>query len=135
MPTLFTRILQGEIPGRFVYQDERCAAFLSIAPLQPGHTLVVPRAEVDHWIDLDPELAAWCIKVAQKIGRAQMKAFQPRRIGMLIAGMEVPHTHLHVVPIRQERDLDFARADSQALPEELDRAAEALRQALEQGLG
>jgi len=135
VPTLFTRILQGEIPGRFVYQDERCAAFLSIAPLQPGHTLVVPRAEVDHWIDLDPELAAWCIKVAQKIGRAQMKAFQPRRIGMLIAGMEVPHTHLHVVPIRQERDLDFARADSQALPEELDRAAEALRQALEQGLG
>ncbi len=135
MPTLFTRILQGEIPARFVYQDERCAAFLSIAPLQPGHTLVVPRVEVDHWIDLDPDLAAWCIKVAQKIGKAQMKAFQPRRIGMLIAGMEVPHTHLHVVPIRQERDLDFARADSHALPEELDRAAKALSQALGQDQG
>jgi len=131
MPTLFTRILQGEIPGRFVYQDERCAAFLSIAPLQPGHTLVVPREEVDHWIDLDPDLAAWCMKVAQRIGRAQMKAFHPRRIGVLIAGMEVPHTHLHVVPIREERDLDFARANSQALPEELDQAAEALRRALE----
>ena len=131
MPTLFTRILQGEIPGRFVYQDERCAAFLSIAPLQPGHTLVVPREEVDHWIDLDPDLAAWCMKVAQRIGRAQMKAFHPRRIGVLIAGMEVPHTHLHVVPLREERDLDFARANSQALPEELDQAAEALRRALE----
>ncbi len=131
MPTLFTRILQGEIPGRFVYQDERCAAFLSIAPLQPGHTLVVPREEVDHWIDLDPDLAAWCMKVAQRIGRAQMKAFHPRRIGVLIAGMEVPHTHLHVVPIREERDLDFARANALALPEELDRAAEALRRALE----
>ena len=129
MPTLFTRILQKEIPGVFVYEDERCAAFLSIAPLQPGHTLVVPRVEVDHWIDLDPDLAAWCFQVAQKIGQAQMKAFHPRRVGVLIAGMEVPHTHLHVVPIREERDLDFARA-SQATPEALERAAEALRQAL-----
>jgi histidine triad (HIT) family protein len=131
MSTVFTKILQGEIPGRFVYQDDRCAAFLSIAPLQPGHTLVVPRQEIDHWIDLDADLAAWCMKVARRIGRAQMRAFHPRRIGLMIAGMEVPHTHLHVVPIREERELDFARADSGALPDDLDRAAQALREALE----
>ena len=130
MPTLFTRILNHEIPGRFVYEDERCAAFLSIAPLRPGHTLVVPREEVDHWIDLDPDLAAWCMRVAQRVGRAQQKAFRPRRIGMLIAGMEVPHVHLHVVPIDGERDLNFAHADPHARPEDLDRAAEALREAL-----
>ncbi len=131
MPTVFTRILQGELPGRFVYQDDRCAAFLSIAPLQPGHTLVVPRQEIDHWVDLDPDLAAWCMKIAQRIGRAQMRAFRPKRIGLMIAGMEVPHTHLHVVPIQAERDLDFARADSGALGEDLERAAESLRKALE----
>lgn len=130
MPTLFTRILNREIPGRFVYEDERCAAFLSIAPLRPGHTLVVPREEVDHWVDLDPDLAAWCMRVAQRVGRAQQKAFQPRRIGMLIAGMEVPHVHLHVVPIEGERDLNFAHADPHPRPEDLDRAAEALREAL-----
>lgn len=131
MPTIFTRIMKGEIPGRFVYQDELCAAFLTIAPMRPGHTLVVPREEVDHWVDLAPDVAAHCFQVAQRIGRAQVEAFQPRRIGLLIAGMEVPHTHLHVVPIESEADLDFARADQKARPEDLDRAAEAIRSRLE----
>jgi histidine triad (HIT) family protein len=130
MTTLFTRIIDGELPGRFVHTDDRCVAFLTIAPLQPGHTLVVPRDEVDHWIDLDPDVTAHLMRVAQRIGVAQQRAFSPARVGLIIAGMEVPHTHLHVVPIRTEADLDFAHADHGATPEALDAAAEALRSAL-----
>ena len=77
--------------------------------MRPGHALVVPRAEVDHWLDLDDVLAAHLTKVAQTVGRAQMTAFSPARVGLIIAGLEVPHTHLHVIPIESEADLDFAR--------------------------
>lgn len=131
MATVFTRILNGEIPGRFVYQDDRCAAFLSINPIRPGHTLVVPRQEVDHWVDLDPPLAAHLALVAQRVGKAQMEAFRPLRIGLMVAGLEVPHVHLHVIPIDGEGDLSFANADPSPDPADLDRAAEAIRSRLE----
>jgi histidine triad (HIT) family protein len=130
MATLFTRIIDGEIPGRFVWADDTCVAFSTIAPIAPGHTLVVPRAEVDHWIDLDDDVAAHLMVVARAIGAAQMDAFHPARIGMIIAGMEVPHTHLHVIPIETEADLDFRRADGSASASSLDDAAERLRSAL-----
>ena len=130
MASLFTRIIDGEIPGRFVWTDDRCVAFLTIAPITPGHTLVVPRAEVDHWIDLDDDLAAHLMVVAKAIGAAQMDAFSPARVGMIIAGMEVPHTHLHVIPIETEADLSFYRADGSTLADDLDAAADALRSAL-----
>jgi diadenosine tetraphosphate (Ap4A) HIT family hydrolase len=130
MPTIFTRIIEGELPGRFVYRDDRCVAFLSIAPLQPGHTLVVPVEEIDHWIDADPELTAHLTRVAQKIGVAQQAAFAPNRIALIIAGLEVPHLHLHVVPIRTEADLSFARADTSPDPDAMDAAAAAIRDAL-----
>lgn len=134
MATLFTRIIDGEIPGRFVWRDEQAVGFLTIAPFTPGHTLVVPRAEVDHWVDLEPALAGHLIQVGQTIGRAQMAAFKPARVGLVIAGLEVPHCHLHVVPIESEADLSFARADHNPAPESLDDAAERLRSAL-RGLG
>ncbi|MCU1343748.1 MAG: family hydrolase, diadenosine tetraphosphate hydrolase [Acidimicrobiia bacterium] len=105
MPTLFTRIITGEIPGTFVWRDEQAVAFLSIAPATPGHTLVVPIAEVDHWIDLAPALAGHLMQVAQWIGRAQQQAFRPERIGLIVAGFEVPHTHLHVIPMDTMGDL------------------------------
>lgn len=130
MPTIFTRILSGELPGRFVYRDDRCAAFLTIAPMKPGHTLVVPIQEVDHWLDLDADLAAHLMQVAKKVGEAQMRAFKPLRVGLMIAGLEVPHVHLHVVPMDEVHDLDFARADNNAQAADLDRAAEALKAAL-----
>jgi histidine triad (HIT) family protein len=131
MPTIFTRIIDGELPGRFVHRDEQCVAFLSIAPLQPGHTLVVPIAEIDHWIDAPPELNAHLMTVAQRIGVAQQTAFSPSRVAMIIAGLEVPHLHLHVVPIRSEADLSFAKADHNPDPAGLDAAADAIRRALE----
>jgi histidine triad (HIT) family protein len=130
MASLFTRIIDGEIPGRFVWRDDRCVAFLTIAPLRPGHTLVVPVEEVDHWLDLDPDLAGHLTVVAQAVGRAQQRAFSPSRVGLIIAGLEVPHTHLHVVPISSEADLDFANADADPDPATLDEAADALRAAL-----
>lgn len=131
MATLFTRIIDGDLPGRFVWRDETCVGFLSIAPLTPGHTLVVPRVEVDHWLDLDPATAAHLMVVAQSIGQAQQEAFQPTRVGLIIAGMEVPHCHLHVVPIVTEGDLNFAKADAGASAASLDAAADQLRAALQ----
>ena len=130
MPTIFTRIIDGELPGRFVWRDDDCVAFLSINPLRPGHTLVVPRAEVDHWIDLPVEANAHLMRVAHAIGTAQMEAFHPARVGLIIAGLEVPHVHLHVVPIDSEQDLSFANADLAPSAEEMDDAAQRLRIAL-----
>lgn len=135
MPTVFTRIIDGELPARFVHRDDRCVAFLSINPLQPGHTLVVPVREVDHWIDLDDDLAAHLVLVAKRIATAQQSAFAPERVGLMIAGLEVPHVHLHVVPIRGVHDLDFANADPDPDPARLDDAAATLRAALDAGGG
>ena len=130
MASLFTLIIDGEIPGRFVWTDERCVAFLTIAPITPGHALVVPREEVDHWVDLDDATAAHLMVVAKAIGNAQLQAFGSERVGMIIAGLEVPHTHLHVLPIDSEADLDFGRADAGATADALDEAADRLRTAL-----
>jgi histidine triad (HIT) family protein len=130
MATLFTRIINGELPARFVWRDEHCVAFLSIHPLRPGHTLIVPRAEVDHWIDLDPALAAHLTGVAQAIGKAVHRAFAPAKVGLMLAGLEVPHVHLHVVPIDGVHDLDFRNQDLNAKAADLDRAAARIRDAL-----
>jgi len=130
MATLFTRIIEGDIPGRFVWRDDWAVVFLTIAPISTGHALVVPIAEVDHWVDLDADLAAHLMEVARQVGRAQMAAFSPTRIGMIVAGLEVPHCHLHLVPIDSEADLSFARADHDPDAAGLDAAAERLRAAL-----
>jgi histidine triad (HIT) family protein len=130
MATLFTRIINGELPGRFVWRDDRVVAFLTIAPLKPGHVLVVPIEEVDHWIDLEPDLLAHLMEVSQVIGRAVDRAFAPEKVGMMIAGLEVPHVHVHVVPMTSVRDLDFANADSNPSDESLEEAAERIRAAL-----
>lgn len=130
MPTLFSRIISGELPGRFVWRDPDVVAFLTIAPLRPGHTLVVPRQEVDHWIDMDPALSAKVFAVSQSVAKGLAKAFPSRKVGVLIGGLEVPHTHVHVVPIDDLRDLDFDRQDRNADPRALDAAAEKLRVAL-----
>jgi len=127
MPTIFTRIIEGELPGSFVWRDERAVAFMSINPLATGHVLVVPAVEVDHWIDLDAELAAHLFEVARVIGRAQSKAFTCARLGLIVAGYEVPHTHLHVIPTTSMSQLNFANAATGVDPAELEVAAEALR--------
>ncbi len=130
MPTVFTRIINGELPGRFVWKDDHCVAFLTINPLRPGHTLVVPRAEVDHWIDLEPHLLAHLSSVSQTVAKAIQRAFNPAKVGLVLVGLEVPHVHFHVVPIHEIGDIDFARQDMDPNPSDLDAAAERIRTAL-----
>ena len=130
MSTLFSRIIQGELPGRFVWNDERCVAFLTIAPLRPGHALVVPRDEVDEWTDTDDDLLTELMLVAKRVGAAQKIAFDAPRAGLIVAGFEVPHTHLHVFPSWGIDDFDFDNVDHDPDPAELDTAATALRKAL-----
>ncbi|MEZ5322595.1 MAG: HIT family protein [Microthrixaceae bacterium] len=129
-PTLFTRIIRGELPGRFVWRDEHAVAFLTIAPLRPGHTLVVPNEEVDRWTDLEPALMVHLNEVARTIATAQQAAFDCVRVGYIIAGLEVPHCHIHLVPIRSEADLSFANADPSPTAGALDDAASRLRAAI-----
>lgn len=130
MPSVFSRIIAGELTARFVWKDESCVVFLSIRPLRPGHALVVPRAEIDHWIDLDAGLLDHLFATAQAVGKAQMAAFKPARIGVVVAGLEVPHCHIHVVPIRGVHDLDFGNQDPNPDPAVMDDAAQALRREL-----
>ena len=130
MPSVFTRIIEGELPGRFVWQDDDVVAFLSINPITTGHTLVVPRQEVDHWIDLDADLGARCSEVALVVGQGIQKAFDPPRVGQMIAGFEVPHTHIHVLAVNDLGDLSFAKAASDPDPAEMDDALERIRSAL-----
>lgn len=131
MTTIFSRIIRGEIPGTFVHRDDRCVAFLSINPLAHGHTLVVPIEEIDHWVDLPADLAAHLFEVAHRVGRAQQAAFQCERVGMIIAGYEVPHTHIHVIPTDHMAQLDFANAATEVDRTEMDDAAHAIRVALQ----
>jgi histidine triad (HIT) family protein len=130
MPTIFTRIIEGDLPGTFVWRDDRCVAFLSINPLRTGHTLVVPIEEIDHWIDCPPDLRDHLTGVAQQIGRAIADVWHPEKVGLMIAGLEVPHLHLHVVPIWGLNDLDFANAAASVTREQLDDAAGRIRDAL-----
>jgi len=136
MASVFTQIIDGKLPARFVFKDDRCVAFLTIHPLRPGHTLVVPRAEVDHWLDLEPELASHLMAVSQSIGKAIDRAFRPAKVGLMIAGLEVAHTHVHLIPIHELADLNPANQDLNPDPRDLDRAAEDIRVALRAiGLG
>lgn len=130
MATIFTRIIDGDIPGTFVWRDDRCVAFLSINPMAYGHTLVVPIEEVDHWVDASPELAAHLFEVTRIIGQAQRLAFAPERVGVIVAGYEVPHTHVHVIPTNEMRELSFANAATSVDRESLESAATAIREAL-----
>lgn len=130
MPTIFTRIINRELPGRFVYEDEHCVAFLTVAPIRPGHTLVVPKLEIDHWVDAPETLTAHLFVAAQKVARAIQTAFPCTKVGLMVAGLEVPHLHIHLTPIDTIADMDFANQDSKATPEALDAAADAIRGAL-----
>lgn len=135
MTTLFTRIIAGELPGRFVWRDATCVGFLTVAPLGPGHTLVVPRREVAHWVDMADDEVAHVMRVARHVGAAIDRVWNPRRVGLLVAGYEVPHAHVHVFPSWSMDDFDLARAgegdsDSDAaLDEAHERLGAALRAA------
>jgi len=125
--TIFTKIIDGDIPGVFVHRDEHCVVFMSINPMASGHALVVPIEEVDHWVDCSPELAIHLFEVAHRIARAQEQAFSCERVGVLIAGYEVPHTHIHVVPTNEMSELSFANAAASVDPNDLQAWADAIK--------
>lgn len=129
MATIFTKIIQGEIPGQVVWSDDVCAAFLDVAPLTRGHALVVPREEVDRWTDLDGSTMAHLMDVAARIGRAQLEVFGGERTGVIIQGFEVPHAHVHVFPASSPADFDLSSTLSPS-PEELAQDGDRLRSAL-----
>ena len=131
MTTIFTRIIAGEIPGTFVHRDHRCVAFMSINPLARGHVLVVPIDEIDHWIDAPADLTGHLFDVARRIGRAQQRAFNCARVGLIIAGYEVPHAHIHVIPTEHMGQLSFANAATSVDHADLEAAAAAIRGSLD----
>ena len=130
MPSIFTRIIDGEIPGRFVWRDDVAVAWLDIRTLTPGHALVVPIVEVDRWTDLPVEIATHAMAVAHAVANAQLKVWPKARAGLMIAGFEVPHVHLHVFPTDGMQNFDFRNANTNASADDLDRDMQQLRGAL-----
>jgi diadenosine tetraphosphate (Ap4A) HIT family hydrolase len=130
MPSIFTRIINRELPGRFVHEDDDVVAFLTIEPMTQGHTLVVPRAEIDQWQNTDAEAFSRVMAVSQLIGKAVCMAFEADRAGVIIAGLEVPHLHVHVFPARSLSDFGFAGVDRNPSPESLDAAQTKIKAAL-----
>jgi histidine triad (HIT) family protein len=131
MATIFTRIIEGDIPGTFVWRDDRCVVFMSINPMAVGHALVVPIEEIDHWVDASPDLAAHLFAVSHRIASAQKAAFQCDKVGLIIAGYEVPHAHIHLIPTTNMGQLSFANAAASVSREDLEAAAAAIRAALD----
>ncbi|MEV4950482.1 HIT family protein [Paenarthrobacter nitroguajacolicus] len=130
MSTLFTKIINGEIPGRFVWKDEDVVAFLTISPITQGHTLVVPREEVDSWTQASPELLAKVMDVAQRIGKVQEALFDAKRVGVLMEGFEVDHLHVHVWPAYSTADFEIHNVDHNPDPAVMEATAVKLRAAL-----
>lgn len=129
MATVFSKIIAGELPGRFVYRDDTVVAFLSIDPVAAGHTLVVPVAEVDAWVDADPDLWAQLNAVAQRVGKAMVEVTGAARAGYLIAGFEVPHLHIHVFGADDMSGYSLG-VKAELSDAEMDRVAAELRSAL-----
>lgn len=130
MSTVFTKIIEGELPGRFVWKDEKAVGFLSIAPLSMGHVLVVPREEIDHWVDLPQDLALHLMKVSQAVGQAIDEVYDPVRVGLMVQGFEVPHAHLHVWPTNSIEEFSFDQVDNDPDQDGMDEAAASIRDAL-----
>lgn len=129
MPSIFSRIAAGEIPCHRIAEDERFLAFLDINPLNEGHTLVIPKAETDYVFDLDDQTLADLHVFAKKVARAIEKAVPCKRVGVAVVGFDVPHVHVHLIPLLQASDLEFSRSRTKPSPEQLAETATRIRQA------
>lgn len=126
MASIFTRIINGEIPCYKVAEDDRFIAFLDVRPLKSGHTLVVPKQEVDYIFDLDEETVAGMMVFARKIAMAMKEVIDCRRIGVAVLGLEVPHAHIHLIPLTRETDMLFTNPRVSVTDEENKRLAKAI---------
>lgn len=129
--TIFTKIINGEIPSYKVAEDDRFYAFLDINPITWGHTLVVPKKEVDYIFDLDDSLLGEMSAFSKKVAAAIREVFPCRKVGMAVLGLEVPHAHIHLVPLREEGDMDFKKKISNPDPAKMEETAASLRAAFE----
>jgi histidine triad (HIT) family protein len=129
MASIFSRILAGELPGHFIWKDEHCFAILTIQPIRDGHLLVIPNAEVNHWDDVPADIAAHLMQVSQHIAKGIKAVIPCKRVGVTVIGLEVPHTHIHLIPLDSMMDMDFARQHAQPA-EKLAATAKQIREAL-----
>ncbi|MDD2823193.1 MAG: HIT family protein [Candidatus Daviesbacteria bacterium] len=129
---IFDKIIKGEVPAEKVWENENFLAFLSIAPINPGHTLVIPKQHIDYFFDMDDKILGEIMVVCKPIAKAIKKAFNPKlgRIGVMISGSGVPHVHVHLIPMNDEKDLTFERQKPDTSKEELKENAEKIRENL-----
>lgn len=130
MASLFTRIIQGEIPAHVILEDADYFAFLDVFPLVEGHVLVIPKKEVDYLFDLDDDILAGLFQFAKKVAVAVGKAIPCRKVGVSVIGLEVPHAHVHLVPLQHVDDMNFSRPKMKPAPEELAAVAARIRACL-----
>ncbi len=131
MASIFTRIVQREIPAYIICEDENFLAFLDINPLAKGHTLVIPKTEVDYIFDLEPQLLSGLFLFAQKVARAIDRWSDAERVGVVVIGLEVPHAHIHLVPINGIHDIEFSKPKLQLTPEQFSSIAEEITKNLD----
>ena len=127
MATIFTKIAQGEIPSYKVAEDDNYYAFLDINPLTKGHTLVIPKREEDYFFDLSDDELAGMIKFAKRIAQKQKEVFGCKKVATIVLGLEVPHAHIHLIPMNNEADVDFRKPKLQLTPEEFTQIADSIR--------
>ena len=127
MATIFTKIINGEIPSYKVAEDENYYAFLDINPMAEGHTLVVPKKEVDYIFDLDPETLGGLVQFAQKVAKRMGEVIDCKRVAVVVLGLEVPHAHIHLIPLNKESDVDFRKPKLKLTPEQFTAVAEKIR--------
>lgn len=127
MASIFTRIVAGEIPSYKIAENEQFYAFLDINPLQKGHTLVIPKREVDYIFDLEDEELAAMHLFAKKIANAIRKTFDCKKVGVAVMGLEVPHAHIHLIPINKEKDMVFSNPKLELSREEFEEIAKAIQ--------
>lgn len=127
MATIFSRIIRGDIPCYQIAEDEKFFAFLDINPLAQGHTLVVPKEETDYIFDLDEDLLGGMMVFAGRVAKAIDKSVPCKRVGVAVLGLEVPHAHIHLIPINDLGDINFARPKLKLSPQEFEEIAEKIR--------
>lgn len=127
MPSIFSRIVNGEIPCHKIAEDDRFLAFLDVMPLAPGHTLVIPKQEIDYLFDLPDELLADLMLFAKRLAPALRQAVPCKRIGVSVIGLEVPHAHFHLIPMNSMQDVNFTQPKMKVTPDELATTAASIR--------
>ena len=129
MASIFTKILAGELPGHQVWKDEVCFAIMTLHPIRQGHLILIPNAEVNHWDDVPPATAAHLMLVGQHLAKGIKAVIPCKRVGVMIVGLEVPHTHIHLIPADSAADFDFRHAREMS-QQQLAETATAIRNAL-----